>query len=319
MPYFCDAKGGRISEVSLPNSMDPGADSVTVGISDYQDVDGKDLQILAPPYVSVRKGLAKGNILFYEISSYHPGTWTLDIYTQSGKSLGQLKVSVPNKKEAAPVASPASAELKEKVMNAVRAGSIKGITGQLTAATSNGYFSDGTHRIYLADGMYYVLAALANSNPVEVMSMMRFGQGYHGDTAGRSDGSALCSAIDIQAYAGFRFNLINGENVDTTINAVVKLFDNLPPGSYGFGLTRPSLYPKGPPMPDKDVFLPCNTSDWPMYKWGTPLSNPTPQFKNAAAAAAVSAAMGRNTQVKVAQMFMDGPDHLHLHVWSASA
>lgn len=213
----------------------------------------------------------------------------------------------------------ASPELKAAVMAAVGEGRIQGVTGQLAAVHSNGFFGSDPHRIYLADGMYHVLAALARTNMVNIMSMMRYNEGFHGDTAGRSDGSALCSAMDIQVYAGFRLNLINGENVENTIAGVVKVIDNLPHGLYGIGLTRPSTVAKGPPMPDNDVFLPMNGKDWPMYKWGFPYNNPTPQFKNRDAATAVNAALGRNPLAKIAQMFMDGPDHVHLHVWSASS
>jgi hypothetical protein len=33
----------------------------------------------------------------------------------------------------------------------------------------------------------------------------------------------------------------------------------------------------------------------------------------------VDAAIKRNPSVRIAQMFMDGPDHVHVHVWSARA
>jgi hypothetical protein len=148
--------------------------------------------------------------------------------------------------------------------------------------------------------------------------MMRYGEGYHGWTKGRPDDSALCSALDISVYAGLKLNLINGDGVEDTIAGVVKLIDNLPPGSYGLGLVRLSPVAKGPMMPERDVFLPC-TDKSPMYTWGSPLENPTPQFVNPDAAARVDAALRRNPSVRIAQMFMDGPDHVHMHVWTARA
>jgi hypothetical protein len=221
-------------------------------------------------------------------------------------------------------------QVKAAVLDAVTQNRIQGITAQLTAAISNGYFSDGGHRIYLADAIYYALEALSRTNIINIMSMMRYNHGYHGDTDGRADGSALCSAMDISEYAGHKLNLINGVGVQETIAGVIAVIDNLPPGLYGFGLTRPSPYPGGPPMNgkgwpkerNKDVFLPCWSLDpkeeWAMYTWGRPLDNPTPQFVNDDARVRVNDAIGRNPNVKVAQMFMDGPDHLHLHVWSAA-
>ncbi|MDD5035845.1 MAG: hypothetical protein PHE55_13925 [Methylococcaceae bacterium] len=211
-----------------------------------------------------------------------------------------------------------SAEVKAAVLAAVHTGKIQGVTGQLTSAANNGHFNDGQHTIVLSAGMFHTLAALSRSNTLVLMSMMRYNEGPHGKVG--EDGVAVCSAMDITVYSGLSINLINGGNVENTVAGVCKVIDNLPPGLFALGLTRPSPYPKGPPMPDKDIFLPMNPgAGWPMYKVGFPLGNPTPQFVNLKAAEAVNAALGRNPRAKMNRMFQDGPDHLHLEVISASS
>lgn len=95
MANFCSyPKGDRISEVTLPNSMDPASKVVTIGLWGFRDFDGNELEILAPPYVSVKKGAVSGLVRLYELSSYHPGTWTLEARTQNGDTWDTLSVSV---------------------------------------------------------------------------------------------------------------------------------------------------------------------------------------------------------------------------------
>jgi len=211
-----------------------------------------------------------------------------------------------------------SAEVKAAVLAAAREGRIQGVTGQLTSVVNNGHFNNGEHTIVLAAGMFHALAALSRSNTLVLISMMRYDEGPHGKVG--EDGTAVCSAMDISVYSGLPINLINGGNVENTIAGVCKVIDNLPEGLFALGLTRPSPVAKGPPMPDKDVFLPMDpAAGWPMYKVGFPRHNPTPQFKNPEAAAAVNTALGLNPRARMDRMFQDGPDHLHLEVISASS
>jgi hypothetical protein len=129
------------------------------------------------------------------------------------------------------------------------------------------------------------------------------------------DGTAICSAMDIQQCGQYPINLINGDNVDNTIKGIAAVIAALPCGLYAVGFTRPSPRPKGPPMPDKDVFLPVKTSA-DIYKVGLPLNNPTPQFRNADAAKAINDALTQNPGARMNRMFEDGPDQMHLEVIS---
>lgn len=97
MAHFCNHKGERITEVTLPNSMNSGAKSVTIGLWGFLDFQGKELQILAPPYISVKRGAITGKVRLYELSSYHPGTWTIEAITVTGSSWDKLSVLVKNR------------------------------------------------------------------------------------------------------------------------------------------------------------------------------------------------------------------------------
>lgn len=95
MANFCSVpKEERITEVTIPNSMAPGAKPVTIGLMGYLDFQGKELSILRPPYIEVTKGTIKGNVRMYEISSYHPGDWTLEALTPEGQTWDKLIVHV---------------------------------------------------------------------------------------------------------------------------------------------------------------------------------------------------------------------------------
>lgn len=94
MANFCNVKGEKISEVTLPNSMNTASQDVTVGLWGYLDSEGNELQILAPPYVNVKKGDVAGQIRQYQLSSYHPGRWTLEARTQAGATWDTLTVFV---------------------------------------------------------------------------------------------------------------------------------------------------------------------------------------------------------------------------------
>ncbi|MCZ2148874.1 MAG: hypothetical protein LC126_13990 [Bryobacterales bacterium] len=98
MANFCNfPKQERISEITLPNSMESNK-SVTIGLWGFLDFDGKELQILAPPYISIRKGEIKGLVRLYELSSYHPGKWTIEAITQGGAYWDKLTVYVRARK-----------------------------------------------------------------------------------------------------------------------------------------------------------------------------------------------------------------------------
>src|SRR5271155_4896037 len=63
MANFCSyPEGERISEVAIPNSMDKGAASVTIGLWGYLNQigtgtgQGSELEVMAQPFVSVKKG-----------------------------------------------------------------------------------------------------------------------------------------------------------------------------------------------------------------------------------------------------------------------
>jgi peptidoglycan L-alanyl-D-glutamate endopeptidase CwlK len=100
MANFCSyPKETRITEVSLPNALDSGAKSTVIGLWGFLDFDEVELSVLSPPYVSVKKGVIKGKVRLYDISSYHPGTWTLEAVTRSGSTWDTLTVSVPPRKD----------------------------------------------------------------------------------------------------------------------------------------------------------------------------------------------------------------------------
>lgn len=95
MANFCSVpKEERIMELTVQNSMDPGANSVTIGLWGYLDFQGRELSIARSPYVNVTKGAIKGNVRLYEISSYHPGRWTIEATTQDGGVWDKLTVIV---------------------------------------------------------------------------------------------------------------------------------------------------------------------------------------------------------------------------------
>ena len=99
MANFCNyPQTQEITEVTLPNSMDPNSDDVTIGLWGFKDFVGNELEILAPPYVNVRKGEVKGQVRLYNLSSYHPGRWSLEARTQSGATWDRLTVFVKSPK-----------------------------------------------------------------------------------------------------------------------------------------------------------------------------------------------------------------------------
>jgi hypothetical protein len=102
MANFCSyPAGARISSVSLPNALDADGGSVTIGLWGYLDFDGKELQILAPPMISIRRGEIKGNIRLYEVSGYHPGRWSVEAITARGATWDKLDVIVQPRKGSA--------------------------------------------------------------------------------------------------------------------------------------------------------------------------------------------------------------------------
>ncbi|MGC2257951.1 MAG: hypothetical protein WA594_06590, partial [Candidatus Sulfotelmatobacter sp.] len=72
MANFCSyPQLERITEVGMANSLDPKASSITIGLNGYKDFEGKPLEILTTPYLSVRKGNVVGDVQLYELSSSH--------------------------------------------------------------------------------------------------------------------------------------------------------------------------------------------------------------------------------------------------------
>jgi len=104
MPWqFLRCKGIEISEVTLPNSMvpGPGSKSVTIGIWGFKDFEGNPLGILSSPYISIQKknvvrdaSGVDGRVQLYELSSYHPGKYTIEATTQTGSTWDTLTVIV---------------------------------------------------------------------------------------------------------------------------------------------------------------------------------------------------------------------------------
>ncbi len=95
MANFCSyPQLERITEVGMPNSLDPKASSITIGLNGYKDFEGKPLEILTTPYLSVRKGNVVGDVQLYELSSSHSGRWVLQARTQSGSVWDVLTVNV---------------------------------------------------------------------------------------------------------------------------------------------------------------------------------------------------------------------------------
>jgi hypothetical protein len=95
MANFCSyPEGERISEVAIPNSMDKGAPSVTIGLWGYLNQigtgtgQGSELEVMAQPFVSVKKGDIKvtphGPVRVYTLSSCNPGRWTVQAVPQGG-------------------------------------------------------------------------------------------------------------------------------------------------------------------------------------------------------------------------------------------
>jgi hypothetical protein len=105
MANFCNyPKMERITEINLPNSLDPNSDDVTIGLWGFKDSDGKELEILSPPYVSIKKGDidATGMVRLYSLSSYHPGSWSIEARTVAGDTWDRLKVFVKSQTGSSP-------------------------------------------------------------------------------------------------------------------------------------------------------------------------------------------------------------------------
>ena len=85
MANFCNYPDlAKITEVAIPNSLNPKSGSVTVGLYGYKDFGGNPLEILTQPYISVRKGLVIGDVQLYDISGFHPGRWILQARDRAG-------------------------------------------------------------------------------------------------------------------------------------------------------------------------------------------------------------------------------------------
>jgi hypothetical protein len=315
MAHFCNFPGG---EIISGNVIKVAKSSITIGLWGYLDFQDQELEVVtdSPGVKAERKGITM-NRREWLITTNMTGSVMVKAKTRDGAVWDTIDVTFMSLLSITKTGSTVRPEDINAVIAAVHSGRIQGASGQFNAIEKNGYFEDQQHQMVLADSLFPVLASLSRMGTISIMSMMRFGEGPHGKVYGYD--AAVCSAIDISAYAGCPINLINGDNVENAINGIAKVISNLPTGSYKFGLTRPSPYAKGPTMPDKDVFLPCNDKNWPMYKPGIPFSNPTPQFVNQQARDTINAALMQNPRVSVNCMFQDGPDHLHLEAISASS
>ena len=291
--------------------------SVSLGLWGFRDFNQKELAVVAvdpafpsKPFfgVSCDQGAITGLSRTWNISSSVGGRVRIEARTSDGGTWDWVELIFTG----APSSS-GSENDKKMVLEAVHSGAILGARSQLTAVCTTGFLETPKGNLTLAGPMFGVLAALSQNSTITLLSLMRYAEGPHGKV--QPDGSAVCSAMDIQQFGRFRLNLIRGENVDDTIAGTAAVLAALPKGMYAVGLTRPSPFPQGPPMPDNDVFLPVKThAD--IYKVGFPLQNPTAQFRNPDAASAINAALSMNPSARINRMFEDGPDHMHLEVIS---
>jgi hypothetical protein len=290
--------------------------SISVGLWGYIDTStNKELDVLAVdswytdrelPNVTLQPGKIIGNTRIWNVTSTASGKVRLEARSDNGATWTWVDIVFT-----VPPNSPGSDADRAAVLAAVQSGQIVGARQQLTAVCTNGYMETNDSTITLSGPMIRVLGTLARSAKLSLLSLMRYDEGPHGVV--QYDGTAICRAMDIQQFGQYPINLINGDNVDNTINGIAAVINALPDGLYALGLTRPSVRAQGPPMPDKDVFLPVKTpAD--IYKVGLPMNNPTPQFRNAAAAKAINDALTQNPGARMNRMFQDGPDHLHLEV-----
>jgi hypothetical protein len=289
--------------------------SISIGLWGYLDFNQHELEVVAVdpwnpsrsfPGVTTQPGKTVGNSRIWNVTSTVSGKVRIEARVDDGSTWDWVELLF-----AVPPNTPGTDDDKRDLLAAVQSGQIVGATQQIKAVLQNGYLETSNGIVTLAGSMLPVLVALSKTARLSLLSLMRYNEGPHGKV--RPDGTAVCSAMDIEQFGQFPINLINGDNVDNTIAGIAGVIGALPSGSYAFGLTRPSRMASGPPMPDKDVFLPVKTSA-DIYKVGFPLNNPTPQFRNADAAKAINSALTQNSGVRVNRMFQDGPDHMHLEV-----
>jgi hypothetical protein len=92
----------------------------------------------------------------------------------------------------------------------VQSGQIVGATQQIKAVLQNGYWETSNGIVTLAGSMLPVLVALSKTAKLSLLSLMRYNEGPHGKV--QTDGTAVCSAMDIEQFGQFPINLINGDN-----------------------------------------------------------------------------------------------------------
>lgn len=315
MANFQTGTGARTSGKNIPVR----TATFQVGLWGCMDGNGRELKVVAvDPFgngsrvagVNASPGALSGNVRTWTIESSVGAKVRLEARVADGTAWDWMELTFTGQQP-----TPGTDADRQAVLDAVKAGRILGETAPLRAVCTSGVYDTPKGPLTMAAPMFAVLAALAEDSILNLMSLMRYGQGPHGKI--QPDGSAICTAMDIQKFGAFPINLIKGENVDNTISGIAAVIDALPNGTYAVGLTRPSLRAGGPPMPDKDVFLPVKTpAD--IYKVGTPLANPTPQFVQAKAADAINRALMLNPGARMNRMFQDGPDHMHLEVIQAT-
>jgi hypothetical protein len=253
------------------------------------------------PDAAARVQWAAETVLTWQVPSWTPRNLPWDQIQNAREFLVSHTRSIENRLGGLHATERAALE------NAVRTRRILGATNQLNSVAKLGYALSSSGRVlYLADPMYGALLGLAKANVLELLSLMRYGEGPHGRI--QDDSSAEGSAMDISSYGGIPINLINGQNVQNTIKGVALVLSSLPPGEYALGLPRPSPHPKGPPMPQFDVFLTVDAKH-PMYRVGT-----IDQFCSEDAKTAVRSALSGNPGARINRIFCDGPDHFHLEV-----
>src|ERR1017187_9251756 len=94
MAYFCSYPDmQRITEITLPNSLDPGSGSVTIGLWGFEELGGSELE-LQHPLIDIKKGEVEGAVQLYELSSFHTGRWFLEARTAAGVTNDPLTVTV---------------------------------------------------------------------------------------------------------------------------------------------------------------------------------------------------------------------------------
>ncbi len=82
--FFSYPNMERITEIAVPNSLNPKSSPVTIALNNDGEPDGTFLEILSQPFISVRRTVMVGRVQLYEVSGFHSGRWVLTAQTKDG-------------------------------------------------------------------------------------------------------------------------------------------------------------------------------------------------------------------------------------------